>query len=128
MDHVQLIKINNLTLPQKHMFRQWAGLLNSTNGIILMYYSDINDIEYDRIYSRLMKKNKGLVTFSRIKVPKNDLKLVEFLDVTTVPTFVFYQKRRKLVQLNGHSITQNNLQSYINNILYHKHNLGIPEL
>jgi len=128
MDHVKTIKIDKLTLPQKHLFRKWAGVLDSTKKIIILYFSDVHDTSYDEIYNNLSKKNQGLVVFSRLKIAQRDLKMLNFIDIVTLPTFVFYQKRCKLAQLNGPSISPKVLQGYIDNILYHKKQLGIPEL
>lgn len=124
MDHVKTIDPGKLTLPQKHIFRKWAELLNSTDKIIMMYFADNDSDEYDEIYKNLLKKNK-YIAFSKVKVPKGMIEQFKFLDIHTVPTFVFYRKRCKVAQLGGHKLKEATLQQYLNNMLYRSQELGI---
>ena len=124
MDQVKSIDPGKLTLPQKHIFRKWAELLNSTDGIIMMYFADGNSDEYDEMYKSLMKKNR-YVSFSKVKVPKGMVSQFNFLDISSVPTFAFYRRRCKLVQLGGHKLQEKTLQKYIDNLLYRSKELGI---
>lgn len=121
-DLVKSIDTGKLTLPQKHIFRQWAEVLNSTQGIIMMYFTDGNSEEYDEIYKKLSKNNK-LILFSKVKVFNcEDFK---FMDIHNVPSFVFYRRRCKIVHLTGHKITEKTLQKYLDNLLYKSKELGI---
>ena len=122
MDHVQMIDTGKLTNQQKHIFRKWAELLNSTNNIILLYWTDSNSTEYDEIYDRLVKKNK-YITLSKVRV--HNIEHYKFLDVNNVPAFTIYQKRKKLAHISGKGITEAVLQKYLDNMLFHKEALGI---
>lgn len=124
MDQVKSIDPGKLTLPQKHIFRQWAELLNSTKGIVMVYFADNNSDEYDEMYKSLSKNNKYTV-ISKVKVPTGALDDFKFLDIVTVPSFVFYRKRCKIAHLSGHKIKEKTLQKYLDNLLYRSEELGI---
>ena len=125
MDHLLMINPGTLSGPQKHIFKKFAELLNSTNNIILLYWSDGNSDEYSDIYNSLVHKNRIGVTITRVRV--TDLSNYKFLDINTVPCFTFYQKRKKIAQVNGHGISEKVLQGYLTNIMYHREEMGIKE-
>jgi hypothetical protein len=123
MDHVKSIDTGKLTLPQKHIFRKWAEILNSS-CIVMLYFANSSD-EYAEIYKKIIKTNGRYAKFYKITVPNSMLNDFKFLDITSIPSFVFYKSRCKLVHLSGTKITEKTLQKYIDNILYHSTTLGI---
>lgn len=125
MDHLLLIDPGQLTGPQKHIFKRFAELLNSTNNVVMIYWSDANSDEYDEVYNALVHKNRIGITLARVRV--TDLENYKFLDVGTVPCFTFYQKRKKIAQVHGHNLTEKDLQQYLTNIMYHREKMGIKE-
>jgi hypothetical protein len=125
MDHLLLINTGKLTGLQKNIYRKFAELLNSTNNIILLYWSNGKSTEYDKIYYNLVEKNRLGVTITRVHV--NNIEDYKFLDINNVPCFTFYQKKKKIAQVNGKNITEKVLQSYIKNIMYHREDMGIKE-
>lgn len=117
-----MINTGKLTNQQKHIFRKWAELLTSTNNIILLYWADSKSTEYDEIYDKLVKKNKYII-ISKVRV--HNIEPYKFLDVNNVPAFTIYQKRKKLAHIGGKGITEEILQKYLDNMLFHKETLGI---